>query len=326
MRVVFLVNDVATVSPVQATARWMARCVARGHTVLVLPVDEVDVLPGGVVIGRGVRWVQPVASPEAVAALSEAPIEAVSFDDVDAVIVRTNPGRDPRRHLHDLVLQQLTLVEERGTPVLNAPRGLARARSKLYLSSLPEDTVPPTLITRSIRGARDYIASLQGPAVCKPLVGTRGQDVFLVQGPDDPNVRQILDVLFRDGPAMVQGFVPGASEGDIRILLVDGELLARDGAVAAVRRRPGAKEFRSNVHLGGEAEPVELTDDHLALVQTLGPYLRADGLFLVGLDVIGSVVVEINVFAPGGFGDIERFTGVDLLDDVVDAVEAKVRG
>ena len=120
---------------------------------------------------------------------------------------------------------------------------------------------------------------------------------------------------------MAQGFVPEAVDGDVRVLLVNGAPLMVDGAFAAVRRRPPKGDFRSNVFRGGAAERVTEIPGVEAIAAAVAPQLAADGLFFVGLDLIGSKVVEVNVFSPGGLGDAERFSGVDFTTPLLDAFE-----
>ncbi|TNE86562.1 MAG: hypothetical protein EP330_22750 [Deltaproteobacteria bacterium] len=317
-----IINSVSTMKPTQSTADLVLRMAARGVPVGVIGADGIDIMPDGRLRGRARMATRASSTQKLVEQLRSVAPVPVDLNDAGMVWIRVNPGRGPGT-VHAMVLEQLAALEDAGIPVLNSPRGLMLARSKLYLSRLPITARPPTLVTRNAEAARAFVEELAGPAVLKPVIGTRGRDVFVVRGADDPNFNQIVDVIFRSGLAMVQGFVPEARDGDTRVLLLDGRLIERDGQVAAVRRVPSGSDFRSNVHVGGKPAPGKATDAIRALVESVGPKLREDGLFLVGLDVIGNVVVEANVFAAGGFSDAEAFTGVDFLGDVVDAALAK---
>jgi glutathione synthase len=143
--------------------------------------------------------------------------------------------------------------------------------------------------------------------VVKPATGTRGTGVLRMT-PSTPDRAELLADSVAEGHALLQTYLPEAPEGDIRIHVIDGELLVVDGKECAVRRVPGKGEWRSNVALGGHAAPAALDDAHRALVRTVGPLLRAHGLWHVGLDVVGHKVVECNVFSPGGLRDAESFT------------------
>ncbi len=316
MRLAVVVNDLGSLSEAQSTWQWMAHLRERGCDVQVLEADALDVLPDGRVHARA------RALPRTLSALRASPAARVDLHAVDAVLVRTNPGRDPRPWATSVLLQQLQQLQEAGVVVINDPVGLQRAASKLYLSALPEDARPRTLVTRDVAEARAFVGSLGGPAIMKPLRGTRGQDVFRLAGPDEPNLAQIADVVMREGPAMVQAFVPEARSGDMRVHLVEGRLLEVDGVAACVRRVPGGSDFRSNVHVGGTPAPGARSPAIDRLVALVGPKVVADGLFHVGLDVIGGVIVEINVFSPGGFEDLRRFSGVDFLEVLSDRLLA----
>ncbi len=138
---------------------------------------------------------------------------------------------------------------------------------------------------------------------------------------DDKNARAIVDMLTAEGKqlAMVQAFLPAVTEGDKRILLLDGEPLG------AILRVPRADEFRSNIHVGGNVVPTELTAREHELVRSIAPKLRADGLFFVGLDVIGEHLTEVNVTSPTGIQELSRFTGTDQSAKVIEWVEKKQR-
>ncbi|MCB9177780.1 MAG: hypothetical protein H6648_11550 [Caldilineae bacterium] len=201
----------------------------------------------------------------------------------------------------------------------NAPAGLSRAASKLYLARLPAATRPRTLVASEAAALRGFVAEAPGPAVLKPLSGTRGAGVFRVT-PEEPNLGAILESLLAAGPVMAQDWVPGAEAGDTRVLLLDGRPLELGGQLAAIRRVPAAGDFRSNLHAGGRAEPAALDAAARATLAAIGPGLVADGLRLVGVDLIGDQVIELNVFSTGGLRDAERFSGQDFSDRVVRAL------
>ena len=319
-----IVNTVTSMTASQSTMGLIERAVRRGIPTFVVPATGIDTLPTGELRA----WAHPVVLKEGtkstLVALKTSAPTSQSLADAGLVWIRVNPGRS-KPAVHALLLEQLVALEAQGVPVLNSPLGLMVSRSKLYLSRFPQHARPPTLVTRNARSARSFVHSLDGPAVIKPAIGTRGQDVFVVRGADDPNFNQICDVVFRSGLALVQGFVPEATGGDTRVLLVNGKLLEQDGHLCAVRRVPSGSDFRSNVHVGGQPQPAKVTPELRALVDAVGPILRQDGLFLVGLDVIGNVVVEANVFAPGGFADAELFSGIDFLETVLDEATQAAR-
>ena len=319
-----VINDLASLKPGQSTLDLCRKLLERGHQVGLVPVRAVDVASDGSLWGHVTKLELLDDAGEMVLAARAAPTRNIALQQADAILVRTNPGRFERPDLHRVLLEILAMHADAGALVLSSPTGLMRAASKLYLTRFPAWTRPETLITQHEAQALEFLEHLGGRAVLKPLDGTQGRDVFRVTGTKDQNLRALISVLLRQGPVMVQRYVGSAPKGDTRLLLCDGELLERDGHVAAVRRRPARGEFRSNVHLGGEPTPADITPRMRKLVDEVGPQLAADGLFLVGLDVVGNVVVEANVYAPGGFADAKAFTGVDFLDDVAERIEARV--
>lgn len=319
-----VVNQVTGLKASQTTVELAFALAKAGHRVGLIGADGFDVFPGPRVVARVRRLTPSQTDASHLARVKRSPARPLDVTAFDALLVRTNPGRDKRPGVHGLLLQQLELAEEAGVLVLNAPRGLRVARSKLYLTRFPEGTIPATVVTSDPDVARDAVRDLGGAAVLKPLDGTQGRDVFKLTGHDDHNLSALLANLLSQGPVMVQEYVREAPQGDVRILLVDGRAVEIDGAAAVVRRRPAAGEFRSNVHLGGTPERAELTPDLRQLVKAVGPRLRRDGLFFVGLDVVGDRIVECNVFSPGGLGDAGSFVGKDFSAPLVDAVEDRL--
>ena len=179
------------------------------------------------------------------------------------------------------------------------------------------ELMPSTLITRD-RAAIDRFRAEHGEVVMKPLYGNGGAAVFKV-GRDDPNFGSLFDlfsVTFRE-PWVVQRFLPKVTEGDKRIILVDGE------ARGAVNRVPQPGDIRSNMVRGGAANATELSDREKEICTTIGPHLKAMGLLFVGIDVIDGNLTEINVTSPTGLRAIQRLGGPDLAAEIWDAIEAK---
>jgi glutathione synthase len=233
--------------------------------------------------------------------------------EVDAVFVRKDPPFDQAYLYATLVLERA-----RGGPVLvNDPRGLRDANEKLYALNFPEWT-PRTLVAADRDMIHEFVAEMGGVAVIKPLDGAGGSGVMLVRK-DDKNARAIVDTLTGDGQrlAMVQEFLPAVTEGDKRVLLLDGEPLG------AILRVPRGDDLRSNIHVGGSVVPTELTPREVELVRSIAPRLRADGLVFVGLDVIGERLTEVNVTSPTGIQELGRFTGTRPSDAVMAWVEAR---
>lgn len=325
MRLGMLVNDVDRVEPTQTTAMIARAALARGHSLAVFGVDDLTMHPDDRILAtaRTLAAEHPDL-PGLCAALRAAPRASIDLDALDVVLIRTNPARPTVSQAgHDLAIALLAMHVDRGGLVLNDPVGLMRASSKLYLAALPPAYRPRTLVSRDPAAIRRFVQAEQGRCVLKPIRGTRGNDVFFVDGRQPDNLAQIIDVLVRSGVAMAQSFVPQAEQGDVRLVVMDGAPLIVDGHVAAIARRPSAGELRSNIAQGGVAEPPADLSGALAVAHAVGARLVRDGIWLAGLDLIGDQCVEINVFSTGGLRDANRFAGLDFAHAIVAGVEAR---
>ena len=159
--------------------------------------------------------------------------------------------------------------------------------------------------------------------VLKPLEGSGGQDVYLIDK-HEKNVNQIIDHLISQGYVIAQEFLPAVKDGDVRVLLLNGQVMEKDGKKAIIRRVAGEGEFRSNFTLGATADSSDLTPEMQRIVDLTAPKLIRDGLFFVGLDIVKDKLIEINVLSPGG---MEHFKDIGLppfTDVVIEAIEKKV--
>ena len=232
--------------------------------------------------------------------------------EMDVVLLRQDPP-------FDLAYVTTTHLLERIHPktlVVNDPRSVRDAPEKLFVMEYPQ-LMPPTLITRS-RSEIEAFRAEHGDVVMKPLYGNGGAAVFKV-ATKDPNFGSLFDlfsVTFRE-PWVVQRFLPRVSEGDKRIILVDGV------AMGAVNRVPAENDIRSNMVRGGGARETDLTPREREICATIGPELKARGLIFVGIDVIDGNLTEINVTSPTGVRAIKRLGGPDLAAAIWDAIEAR---
>lgn len=323
MTLLVLLNDRDDLRPGRTTTTLISECLRRGMDVHVAGIADLALRDDG-----GVQATARAAHRPGLEQVSLiGPPVGLGLDEIDGVMVRTNPGRDgARAWAHDVGLQLLALAERRGTRVLSRPAALAAGSTKLSLARLPPTLRPATLVSRDAHDIRAFVAGAPGGCVLKPLVGTQGRDVFRVGPGWGGNAAQIVDLLTRDGFCMAQHFVPEAGAGDVRVLLLDEAPLVVRGRLAAVRRTPPVGEFRSNVALGGRPSPPDLSAAQHEVIEAVADELQGQGLFLVGLDLIGCRVVELNVHSPGGLADAGRFADRDFHAAVVDALEAHLAG
>src|SRR5690606_37151757 len=192
------------------------------------------------------------------------------------------------------------LVVARGVIVLNDPTHLTDASNKTYFQHFPEDVRPVTCISRDADEIKAFIAAQGGRGVIKPLQGSGGQGVFVVNDDGGANVNQMIDAVIRDGYAIAQQYLPKAADGDLRLLTLNGRPLQVDGRYACFRRYNDSGDARSNISAGGKIELVEPDEDALRLAELVAPKLIHDGMYLAGLDIVGDKLMEVNVDTSGG--------------------------
>jgi glutathione synthase len=240
---------------------------------------------------------------------SAEPADLATFD---VVLLRQDPPFDmgyiTTTHILDRIHPK-TLVVNDPTHVRNAPE-------KLFVTEFTKLT-PPTLISRDRKEILAF-REAHGDIIVKPLYGNGGAGVFRIAGGDE-NLAALLEIfedVYRE-PFVIQRYLPDVRKGDKRIILVEGE------PVGIINRVPAAGEARSNMHVGGRPEPVEMTARDREICAAIGPTLRERGLIFVGIDVIGEYLTEINVTSPTGIREVKRFGGADIAALVWDAIEAR---
>jgi glutathione synthase len=234
---------------------------------------------------------------------------------LDAVLMRKDPPVDAE-FIH--ATQILELAERDGVLVSNRPASLLDCNEKLFAQWFPA-LCPPTLVSRDLTRLRGFVAA-QGQAVVKPLDGMGGRGVFVL-GPDDPNTGSVLEALTERGAQqiMAQAFLPAIAQGDKRVLLIDGEPVPY-----ALARIPAPGESRGNLAAGGRGEGRPLDANDRAIAAAVGPELKRRGLLLVGLDVIGDRLTEINVTSPTCIRELDAEFGLDIGGQVIDALSARL--
>jgi glutathione synthase len=330
MRIGFVVNDVHTEQPQYTSTRLAMAASRQGHEVWLMGVGDFSHRGDGSVgaTARGApgrrytsleSYLRAVRSPKRKA-------ERVSVDEFDVLVLRNDPAEDatdrPWAVASGILFAQLSVL--RDVLVVNDPASLANAVNKTYFQHFPAAVRPRTLISRDRDEITEFVHQLGDAAVLKPLQGSGGASVFMVTGDEAPNVNQMIDAISRDGYVVAQEALPEAANGDIRMFVMNGEPLRVGNAYAAFRRVNTGPDLRSNMHVGGQARRVKVTDALLAVCDAARPKLIADGMFLFGLDIVGDKLMEVNVFSPGGLGTCQNLYGVNFADAVVSALERKV--
>ncbi|MGD0073120.1 MAG: glutathione synthase [Candidatus Binataceae bacterium] len=240
---------------------------------------------------------------------------AYPLETFDAIFMRKDPPAN-LPYLYTTML--LSLVDRRRTFVLNDPAGLREANEKLYTLNFPS-VIPPTLVTDRIDRLKLFMMEQGGEMVVKPLDGHGGEGVFVV-AKDDRNLHAILETAteFETRFTMAQRYIREVRAGDKRLIVLDGEPLG------GTLRVPRPDEHRGNIHVGGMCVKAPITARDQEICRVLRPRLAHDGLYFVGLDIIGDYLTEVNVTSPTGVQEIDRLDGVELEARVIDFVESRV--
>ena len=250
----------------------------------------------------------------------------LDLSEFDVIMLRNDPAEDvisrPWARLAGINFARF--AAHNGVLVVNDPDGLCVAVNKLYLQRFPAQVRPQALISRKRDQIKDFCRQMGGTLVLKPLYGSGGRNVFLVRPEDLPNINQMIEVVSRDGYIIAQEYLPKAMEGDIRLFLLNGKPLQHKGHYAALRRVRHGEDIRSNMTIGASSAPAVVTDEILELAEAVRPQLQQDGMFFVGLDIIGDKLTEINVFSPGGLESAEAFTGIKFSQLVIEDLERKI--
>ncbi len=330
MRIGFMVNDIKTEEPGYTTTRLAMAAINLGHEAWVLGAGDFAYDADEKVYARA-RSAPKKNYKRSEVYLADlqskkARVERICVDDLDLLLLRNDPSTDTGlrawAQTSGIVFGRAAM--RHGVIVLNDPNGLAKAMNKMYLQLFPEDVRPKTLITRDRDDVKQFAKDQGGRIVLKPLQGSGGQSVFLVQPGDMANLNQMIDAVSRDGYVIAQEYLPAAAEGDTRLFLMNGEPYRYKGKYAAFRRVRSGDDMRSNIHAGGKLRAAEIGDIHLHVAEVVRPKLVQDGMFLVGLDIVGDKLMEINVFSPGGLGSAQKFEKVNFAHGVIHALERKV--
>ncbi|MDQ7071365.1 MAG: glutathione synthase [Rhodobacterales bacterium] len=309
MKIAFQMDPIGPIDiNADSSFRLAEEAQARGHELFYYTPDKLA-YQGGKITARG--WpltVQRVVGDH----FTLGKEQTVDLADFDVVWLRQDPPFDmsyiTTTHLLDRIHPD--------TLVVNDPFWVRNYPEKLLVLDFP-DLTPPTTIARDLDTIRAF-KDLHGDVILKPLYGNGGAGVFRLRE-DDRNLgslHELFSSISRE-PLIVQKFLPDVSNGDKRIILVDGI------AVGAINRVPAPGETRSNMHVGGRPEKIGLTARDREICDAIGPLLREKGQVFVGIDVIGDYLTEINVTSPTGIQELERFDGTNIAATIWEAIEAR---
>jgi glutathione synthase len=314
LRFAFVMDPIQHILPDKDTTFvFMLESVNRGHETYYLTLSDLivhDAVPHGT--ARRVEVMRPGSGGPHYRLFHECHVPLTWFD---AIFMRKDPPFDLAYYF---ATQILSLVDGTRTFVINEPRGLREANEKLYALRFPA-VVPPSLVSADITRLKGFMEDQGGEIIVKPLAGCGGSGVFHLRRADR-NVNAILEVATEEGrrPIMAQRYLPEIRRGDKRLIVLDGKPLG------AVLRVPREDEHRGNIHVGGTCIKADVTQRDREICAVLAPRLAEDGLYFVGLDIIGDWLTEVNVTSPTGVQEINALDGVRLESAVIDFVEQQV--
>ena len=316
MNLVFIIDPIEKLDPGHdSSVAMMEAAQELGHQVWITQVDQLSVIGGKAwAIASPVR-LEPVELIEGrwIAKNPWFTVDAsrlLCLEETNAVFMRTDP---PVTIPYLYATYILDAIDPTKTLVVNRPSGIRTANEKMYALQFT-DVMPDTIVSQDKQVIRRFVEQ-HGAAVIKPLGGKAGEGILFIN-PDDRNFNSLIEIsTLGRTPIMVQAYLPAAKEGDKRIILLNGE------PIGAVNRVPTGKEFRGNMAVGGKADKAEITDRERLICEHIAPALRRDGLYFVGIDVIGGYLTEVNVTSPTGIREIDRLDGVQLGQRVIEWVE-----
>lgn len=328
MKIGFVVNDVDTEVPPAATVHMAWSAASMGHDVHMIGVGDLTYRIDGTISAEA-RPASPAKDQESFLEAvqgRDAPRERIVCTDLDVLWLRYNPveGRSESMWEQDAGMAFGQLAMHHGVVVLNHPYTLSFAVNKIYLEHFPEEVRPRAVITRDVDEILEFYRKEKKQIVLKPMHGYGGKDVYLLRE-DTTNLKQIVETITRTSYVIAQEYLPEATRGDVRFFLVNGRPLMLDGKYAALRRVNSGGDFRSNMSAGGKPRKARVTKRMLEIAEAVRPRVVADGLFFVGLDIVGDRLVEINTISTGGLNATSRLEGVNFGSEVIRAIERKVR-
>ncbi|WP_228851495.1 glutathione synthetase [Aegicerativicinus sediminis] len=328
MKIAFIINDHNTEKPNYTTPGLGYAAYKRGHDVYFIGVGELSYASKGhlsvrckTVTGKNFNTQETFFK-----AVQKEEFSKVTSEELDVLFLRNNPSDEinERDWAQNAAFIFGEIAMRNGVIVLNHPNSLAGAVNKMYFQHFPEILRPKTVISRDHNEIKAFFEEQKQKMILKPLQGSGGANVFMMDKKNAHNLSQTIDAICRDGFVIAQEYLPDAKNGDTRLFLVNGEPLEVKGQYAMMKRVNAKGEIRSNIHAGGKPTKAVMTDEIMELADIVRPKLVQDGMFMVGIDIVGNKLMEINVFSPGGLNVMGQMYGVDFSSKVIEAIEKKV--
>ncbi|MCW9037883.1 glutathione synthetase [Altibacter sp.] len=329
MKIAFIINDHTTEKPNFTTPALGFAAYKRDHDVYFIGVGELAYASDGhlsarckTITGKNFKSQETYFK-----AVQKEEFTKITSKELDVLFLRNDPSDEINER--DWAQNAAFIFGEIATRdnviVLNHPSSLAGAVNKMYFQHFPEILRPKTIITRDHKEIKEFFKEQKQKMILKPLQGSGGTNVFMMDKKNEHNLAQTIDAICRDGFVIAQEYLPEAKNGDIRLFLMNGiPLQAENGQYAIMKRVNASGDIRSNIHAGGRPQKAKITDQILELAEIVRPKLVQDGMFLVGIDIVGDKLMEINVFSPGGLNVMGDMYETDFSTQVIKSIEKKV--
>jgi glutathione synthase len=328
MKIAFIINDHETEKANFTTPALGFAAYKREHDVYFIGVGELAYASNGhlsarckTISGKNFNGQETFFK-----AVQKEEYKRITSEELDVLFLRNDPSdeineRDWAQNAA-FIFGEIAMRDK--VLVLNHPSTLASAVNKMYFQHFPGVLRPKTIITRDHKEIKDFFKEQKNKMILKPLQGSGGTNVFMMDKDNEHNLTQTIDAISRDGYVIAQEYLPDAKNGDTRLFLMNGEPLKAQEQYAIMQRVNASGDIRSNIHAGGRPKKAKMTDQILELAEIVRPKLVQDGMFLVGIDIVGDKLMEINVFSPGGLNVMGAMYEVDFATEVIKSIEKKV--
>lgn len=328
MKIAFIINDHETEKPNYTTPALGYAAYKREHNVYFIGIGELAYASDGHFSARckTIKETNFKSQETFFKAVQKEEFTKITSEELDVLFLRNDPSDEinARDWAQNAAFIFGGIAMDDGVLVLNHPSSLAGAVNKMYFQHFPEILRPKTIISRDKEEIREFFKEQKQKMILKPLQGSGGKNVFMMDKKNEHNLSQTIDAICRDGYVIAQEYLPEAKNGDTRLFLMNGEPLQTNGQYAMMQRVNKSGDIRSNIHAGGRPEKAKMTDQILELSEIVRPKLVQDGMFLVGIDIVGDKLMEINVFSPGGLNVMGQMYEVDFATEVIESIERKV--
>ena len=328
MNIAFIINDHKTEKPNYTTPALGYAAYKREHKVYFIGVGELSYASKGHLSVRCKTLTEGNYKSQETyfKAIQKQPFSRVSSEELDVLFLRNNPADEinTRDWAQNAAYIFGEVAMRNGVLVLNHPPTLAGAINKMYFQHFPEIVRPKTIVSRDYNEIKEFFEEQKQKMILKPLQGSGGTNVFMMDKKNEHNLKQTIEAICRDGFVIAQEYLKEATGGDTRLFLMNGLPLESKGKYAMMQRVNTSGDIRSNIHAGGKPTSAKMTDQIMELAEIVRPKLVQDGMFLVGLDIVGNKLMEINVFSPGGLNVTGQMYEADFSTPVIEAIERKV--